>query len=953
MMYSTDASVYQERPIAVSIPQTESDLQEIIRFARKNQLGLIPRGAGTSLAGQVVGGGMVVDMGRHFTEVLEVNGPQQWVRVQPGVIRDDLNRTLKPYGLMFGPETSTANRAMIGGMLGNNSCGSNSIVYGSTRDCTLEVQGYLSDGSQVTFGAVDGNELERLVQLDSLEGQIYRGVHDLLSPPAVQDQIMAACPKPSIHRRNTGYALDQLMDCRAFGRSKRPFNFCQLIAGSEGTLMLVTEIKLKLVPLPPPVNGLLCVHFSSVRQALEANVMAMKHSVFASELIDHLVLEGAQRNRQQRDNLSFIVGEPAAILVVEFRGADQDAVQRQADALRLELQSRKLGEAFPLLFDEQVDNVWQVRKAGLGVLANVVGDEKPVTVIEDTAVDIEDLPDYISEVDQLLREKYQRPCAYYAHAGSGEIHMRPVLNLKSEQGVQDFRAIASDVAELVKKYRGSLSGEHGDGRLRGEWIEGQVGSECYQWFRRVKELFDPQNLFNPGKIIDAPSMTEALRYRGQSPTDLPETVFDFSDSGGVLRAAELCSGSGDCRKPSAAGGTMCPSYMATRKETDSTRARANVLRQVLMEPDGNENPLSRDELMSVMDLCLSCKACKSECPSNVDMAKLKSETLQAHYDANGTPRWATRVAQIERWSRIATRIPWLMNRLMGRGWLGRRVRSWMGIAADRELPAFASQNLHAWFEQHRPHENAGQNGVVHFFFDEFTSYTEPQVGIAAIELLEILGWRVERVSHRESGRASISSGLLRRARDIAGENVQRLGPHVSESTPLISVEPSAILTFRDDYPSLLRGEMQQRARRLAKACWTFEEFMDRQIRQGRVSAQAFTNQPRTIRLHGHCHEKALIGLAPSVRTLQLPAKYRVRLIPSGCCGMAGSFGYQKEHHALSLQIGEMVLFPTLREEPSTSLIAAAGTSCRHQIRDGVGRVALHPAQILRSAVLDS
>ncbi len=951
-LYATDASVYQELPTAVAFPRSDGDIQKLIEFAADRCVGLIPRTAGTSLAGQVVGSGIVVDLSRNFDRVLEVNRDEGWVRVQPGVIRDELNRELARYGLIFGPETSTSNRAMIGGMVGNNSCGANSVVYGTTRDQTLELRGFLSDGSEVVFKPTIEEEFEAKCELDNFEGLLYRGVLELLSVRETQQEILQQFPRPDVCRRNTGYAVDRLLDCSLFGGTNVPFNFCQLLTGSEGTLFFVTEVKLKLDPLPPPVCGLLCAHFDSLHEALQANVIATTHRIFASELLDRKIIEGALRNSLQRENLAFVQGAPEAILGVEFRGETTAQVIQQAEALQREIELQSWGYAFPLLLERDAAKVWSLRKAGLGVVANVESDFKPVTVIEDTAVAVVDLPAYIAEVEQLMNEKYQCQCVYYGHAASGEIHLRPVLNLKTNEGRQAFRGIAIDIAALVKRYGGSLSGEHGDGRLRSEFIGQMIGESNYQLLRSIKKLFDPDNIFNPGKIVDAPKMDQQLRVQVGQCEDLHETIFDFGDGRGLLSAAEMCSGSGDCRKTELTGGTMCPSYQVTRNEAESTRARANILRHVLARPVNPKQPLNSDEVNSVMDLCLSCKGCKSECPSNVDVARMKAEFLQAYYDVNGVPPQARRIAGISRVNRWGARFPWLANFLSDSIWTRRWFRSWLGFASQRRMPRFARRSLPKWFASHRVHPHAGRLGSVYFFCDEFTSYTEPEVGRAAIELLERLGWQVELIADLESGRAAISKGLLRDARGIAEQNVARLSHRVSGEMPLVSIEPSAILTFRDEYPDLLRGESQERARRLGENCLNLEEFVDLGISQGKISAQSFSDESRVIRLHGHCHQKALIGLAPTVRALQLPAGYRVRLIPSGCCGMAGSFGFESEHYELSMQIGELVLFPTVRGEPSEHLICATGTSCRHQIQDGTGRRSLHPAQILRDAYRD-
>ncbi len=946
-IYSTDASVYQELPHAVAIPKTDDDILALIRFANQSGIGLIPRTAGTSLAGQVVGSGIVVDVSKHFTQILEFNAEESWVRVQPGVIRDELNLALRPHDVLFGPETSTANRAMIGGMLGNNSCGANSIVYGSTRDHVIELTGFLSDGSKVTFNGLTPEEVVAKSHGTTLEATIYKNLTHVLGDERMRSEIVREFPKPTIHRRNTGYAIDSLLDCAPFGNANQPFNLCRLIAGSEGTLFFATEIKLGCCPLPPPVLGLQCSHFRSVDAALRATQIAMKHKPWACELIDHLILEGAARNLDQNRNRQFVDGEPAAILLTEVRAGSQHAVLEITQKIETEFKVAKLGYRFPVLFDDDANRVWDLRKAGLGIIGNVPGDRKPVACIEDTAVDVNDLAEYIRDVDELLKTRHGVICVHYAHAGAGEIHLRPVLNLKSETDQKKFHEITADVAELVKKYRGSLSGEHGDGRLRGEFIRAQIGQNNFELLRQIKKTWDPKNIFNPNKIVNAPPMDQSLRYQpNQQPLNLT-TIFDFGQTGGMLRASEMCSGSGDCRKTNlTGGGTMCPSYMATRNEADTTRARANLLRQALTHPIDAKNPLNNPDVLEILDLCLSCKGCRNECPSNVDMAKMKAEFLQGYYDANGIPFRTRLIANFSHINRWTSRFPGLYNFFVANKMTGGWFKKLAGFHVGRSLPRLSKQTLRRWFSNHRPHPDAGSRGSVFLYCDEFTNFNDLSVGIASVELLERLGWSVEIPEHVESGRASISKGYLRKAREIAEQNISLLAMNVSADKPLIGLEPSALLTFRDEYPQLVGEERRSQAVQLAENCLLIDEFLDQQ----ELDPSVFTENEQTIRLHGHCHQKALASLAPTVRMLQLPMNFNVRLIPSGCCGMAGSFGYEREHYDLSQQIGELVLFPTIRNEPPENLIAAAGTSCRHQILDGTGRQAFHPVTILRDAL---
>ncbi len=951
-LYATDASAYQELPQAVAFPKTEPDIQQLIELANRFQVGLIPRTAGTSLAGQVVGNGIVVDVSRYFTSILEINPHERWVRVQPGVIRDELNRALQPHGLLFGPETSTANRAMIGGMLGNNSCGSNSVVYGSTREHTLEVSGFLSDGSRATFGPLPSDQLQQACEGDSLQARIYRQTLELLQPAEVRQCIVDQFPHPDIHRRNTGYAIDMLIDCNAFDSSSdRPFDFCQLLAGSEGTLFFATEIKLNCLPLPPPVSGLQCAHFESVDEALRATSIALEFEPYAVELMDHLIIEGARRNLEQQPNVeSFVQGEPRAILVTDLRGDSEADVLQRTGRLQQRLSEASLGYHYPVVFGADAKKVWEVRKAGLGVVANIPGDAKPVAVIEDTAVAVADLPNYIRDFNQILDSEFGLSCVHYAHAGSGEIHLRPILNLKTADGNRDFRRVAQRIADLVKQYRGSLSGEHGDGRLRGEFLEQMIGSENYQLIKQVKRIWDPVGVFNPDKIVDTPPMNTGLRYEpGQSTREL-ETVFDFSAEQGIQRAAELCNGTGDCRKLATTGGTMCPSYMATRNERDTTRARANLLRQVLTEPVDPQRPLANEELKQVMDLCLSCKGCKRECPTNVDVGKMKAEFLQAYQDVHGVPTRSRRIAGFASQMKLAAKVPWLYNALVTSRLTSGLVKRFLGFAVERSLPRLHRQTLRRWFATHRPAPAAGSRGKVVLFCDEFTNYNDVPIGIAAVEVMERLGFEVVLPDHVESGRAAMSKGLLRMAREFAETNVDQLGPVVEENVPLVGIEPSAILSFRDEYPVLVRAEKREAARELASRTLMFDEWIAGLIAADEIDRSLFESREQLVRLHGHCHQKALASLKPTVQMLQLPRGYQVRLIPSGCCGMAGSFGYEREHYDVSMKIGELVLFPTIRDEPADSLVAAPGTSCRHQIADGTGRQALHPIEILRQAM---
>lgn len=948
ILYATDASAYSEMPLGVSMPASVADLQKLIAFATKENVSLIPRAAGTSLAGQVVGNGIVVDVSKHFNQILELDAGKRWVRVQPGVVRDELNLYLKPYGLFFGPETSTANRAMIGGMVGNNSCGSNSVVYKSTREHTLAIKALLSDGSEVEFKALGFEEFIHKCEGDSLEAQLYRSVRGQLGDYENQLEIRKEFPKQSIERRNTGYAIDLLLESAPFTAGGPDFNFCELICGSEGTLAFITEITLGLEPLPPAHSGLLCAHFASIEDALKANLIALKYEPYAVELIDHYILECTKSNMEQLQNRFFVQGDPAALLVIEYAADDRARVEQTAAMAEAEMRTAGLGYHFPLLFGADTKKVWTLRKAGLGLLSNLPGDEKAVPVIEDTAVDVQDLPAYIRDFNLIL-EKHGLHSVHYAHAGSGELHLRPILNLKTEEGNLMFRLIAEEVAALVKKYKGSLSGEHGDGRLRGEFIEQMIGPKNYALLNELKNIWDPKHIFNPGKIVNTPPMNTMLRYRPGQQTPEIKTVFRYHGQN-VLQHAEQCNGSGDCRKSQLAGGTMCPSYMATRNEKDTTRARANVLRTFLTN-SSKSNPFDHPEIKEVMDLCLSCKGCKSECPSNVDMAKLKAEFLQAWQDANGVPFRSWMVANFSAISKFTALIPHLYNYVMTGRVMSGLIKKIAGFAVQRSMPELHHITLQNWFErEEKKGQELPQGKKVYLFCDEFTNYQDAEIGIKSVQLLQQLGYQVIIPHHKESGRACISKGLLRKAKQIANYNVKHLGPLISADTPLIGIEPSAILTFRDEYPDLVDEEQMEAAQKLAANALLIDEFLAAEMKAGRILKSQFKADEKTIKLHGHCQQKALGLLKSTEQLLSFPENYKVETIPSGCCGMAGSFGYEKEHYELSMQIGELVLFPEVRKQSEDVLIAAPGTSCRHQIKDGTGKRALHPVEILYGAL---
>lgn len=943
--YSTDASAYRELPFGVAYPESESDLRDLIREARSRGVCLIPRAGGTSIAGQVVGNGIVVDFSRHFNHVLEINKEQAWVRVQPGVIRDELNMALKPYGLFFSPETSTSNRCCIGGMVGNNSCGTHSLVYGSTRHHVLRIKGLLSDGSSFDTASRGEGDLERAIysQLD-----IWR------SDEKTRNLISDNYPDKALRRRSCGFAIDEAIE------GPQP-DLCKLICGSEGTLCLVTEITLSLDPLPPHRNMVLCAHCDSLEKSFEANLVALRHSPVAVELMDGKILELGKDNLQARKNRFFVSGNPAALIIAEFNGDDMESC---ADALESDLKKEGLAYCCTRVFDADVSRVWALRKAGLGVLSGMKGDAKPVGVIEDTAVEPRRLPAYMADFRAMMK-RIGLDCVYYGHIGTGELHLRPIINLKTEEGRHKFRQVAEETALLVRKHKGSLSGEHGDGRLRGEFIPLLYGNECYRMMRDLKHCWDPDGIFNVGKIIDTPAMDEQLRfsadvqYAVEDKIGKDNTYFNWradfdecrvegasgvrSQTHALMCSIEQCNGAGDCRKSNLSGGTLCPAYkVSARDEILSTRARANVLREILTHGlDGKV--LDSPEIEEVLKSCLACKGCKGECPSNVDMTRIRAEILQHIYDEKGTPLRSWMVARMADVESIGSFFPHIYNFAAGWRPTSLLIKRMVGFAPERSIPKLVTEKVV---------QSSRKGRKVWLFLDEFTKHQEPQLAQTLIELLEGLGYAVAVPRHVESGRAAISKGCLKRAKKIASRNVSMLKDIVTDDAPLIGIEPSCILSFRDEYPDLVPPEMRDDARALGSRAMLYDEFFVRELEAGRISAASFREDGCEIWLHGHCHQKALVGIEKTATMLRTLRGAKVNVIPSGCCGMAGSFGYEKEHYKTSLAIGEMVLFPAVRKavaEASDSVpvfVAAPGTSCRQQILDGTGVKAVHPLVIM-------
>jgi FAD/FMN-containing dehydrogenase/Fe-S oxidoreductase len=939
ILYATDASAYKMLPVGVAFPKNENDIQLLVQFAQEHHLPLTPRTAGTSLAGQTVGQGIIVDVSKYFTKIISFDKTNKTVTVQPGVIRDELNLFLAPHGLFFGPNTSTSNRCMMGGMVGNNSSGTTSIRYGVTRDKIVALHTVLSDGSIAIFEELSSDDFLAKTKGDKLENKIYNFILASLSDKANQAEIIKEFPKPEIHRRNTGYAVDVLLKSALFGGTEKSIHVGKLLCGSEGTLAITTAITLKVDDLPPAQNVMVVAHFDSIQESLKAVVVAMKHHLYTCEMIDDTILDCTKNNREQAKNRFFIEGNPKAIMLFEVAADTIEDAENQANALIEDLKQNNFAYAMPKLYGNDIHKVNELRKAGLGLLGSIVGDNKAADSIEDTAVELSDLPNYIAEFSAMM-QKHGQEAIYYAHAGAGELHLRPVLNLKTKEGVYQFRNIATEVAHLVKKYRGSLSGEHGDGIVRGEFLPFMIGEKNYDLLKRLKNTFDPNGILNKGKIIETSKMDENLRFEPGRIEPEIETLQDFSDSLGILRAAEKCNGSGDCRKLPSAGGVMCPSYRATRDEKDTTRARANALRDFLTHSP-QQNKFNHEELHAVFDLCISCKACASECPSNVDVASLKAEFLYQYQKANGFS-WRSKIfannARLNEWASMAPKIANFMLNLS-------LTKNLMGIAKKREVPKLNAITFKKWLAQNKTKNQNFPNGKVYLFCDEFTNFYDVQVGIDVYELISHLGYEIILLDHQKSGRAFISKGFLEEAKKIADANIAVFKNHITAETPLIGIEPSAILSFRDEYIRLATDK--EAAQHIAKNTFTIEEFFKQEIAKGNINPSHFSDEETVIKIHGHCHQKALSTIEATFAMLNLPKNASVSIYNSGCCGMAGSFGYEKEHYQVSMQMGEDTLFPKIRNTPATSHIAAAGTSCRHQIFDGTQRKAAHPATILK------
>jgi FAD/FMN-containing dehydrogenase/Fe-S oxidoreductase len=926
-LYSTDASVYQIEPLGVVIPKTRDDLVLIVQICQRFGCPLTMRGGGTSQAGQAIGEGIQVDTSKYYNKVLDLNTEERWVRVQPGVVLDELNAHLKPHGLRFAPDISTASRATVGGMMANNSSGARSVLYGKTIDHVIEQDVALSDGSVVRFRPLESAELERVCTSNTLEGECYRTVRRVAQECA--EEIDRRFPK--VLRRVGGYNLDE------FVRPGAPFNMAKLMVGSEGTLGVVLEARLNLVPLPK-AKAVLAIQFHKTLDALGATPTILQHRPSAVEVMDKFILDHTRQSiALDRIRNSFVEGDPAALLCVEFYDEDRETLTRRVEALKQELSDRSFGYHYHAALDlNEQARIWSLREAALGLSMAMKDDAKSISFVEDTAVSPDRLRDYIERFLAII-QKHETTAGIYAHASVGCLHVRPVVNLKTEQGVKKFESIANDVADLVLEFGGALSGEHGDGLVRSPFHRKMFGPALYEAFRTIKKTFDPHGILNPGKIVDSPPITANLRFGAGYVTPQPTTWFDYSEHGGMAGAVEMCSGLGVCRKK--LEGTMCPSYMATLEESHTTRGRANVLRLAMAGRLG-ESGLGDEGVYGVLDLCLECRACKAECPVGVDVARFKSEFLADYWSRHGTPlharmlgsahelaKWGSRIAPIANFATSLAPVRVINERMFG-------------IDRRRRLPAWSSRTF-----ERMAGERVRVNPDVLLFNDTFTNYYSPEIGIAALDVIESAGLRVGLAANVCCGRPLISKGLLSRARKKARRNAEQLYSAAEGGRKIVFCEPSCLSAVREDAPSLLRGDEQRKAQVVARACVSFEEFIE--------SAQlklTLASGPQQILLHGHCHQKSM-GLLPVAKALMARIPGAVITDPdAGCCGMAGSFGYSADHFEVSRQIGERRLFPAIRQSPAGTVFVASGFSCRHQIKDFTGATAVHPASLLSRLV---
>ena len=929
-MYATDASFYQIQPLAVVVPLNEADVKRVVDVANKHKVKLLPRGGGTSLAGQTVGEAIVIDFSKYMNQILEFNEKERWVRVQPGLVRDELNEIMGKYKLHFAPDPATSSRANVGGMVGNNSSGTKSILYGKTVDHVIEAKVLLADGTELVLRELSPEGFRKKAQQQDREGEIYRRIQDIIDHH--REEIKQRFPK--VMRRVGGYNLDEFVYTDRWNLSK-------LITGSEGTLAVILELKLNLEPLPK-FKSVAVVHFSELLEAIRAVEPMLPFNPSAIEILDRIVLRLSAENLTTQRLCHFVDGDPAAILIVEFYGDTLESVLDRPRQMIAELQRLNLGYAYPYFpAGKEYDDVWTLRKKGLGLMMGIKGEKKALSFIEDSAIPTAVLPEYIDQVLKIC-EKHNTEVSMYAHASVGVIHVQPLLDLRQEQDIINLKNITDETFDLVVKYGGSWSGEHGDGLVRSAYNERFFGPRLYQAFREVKKLFDPDNLMNPGKIVDSQTIEHNLRYGTRYRDDNVKTAFHYRAENSFGESVHMCTGVGECRK--VLGGTMCPSFKATRDEEHSTRGRANALR-LAMSGQLDKDGLASERLHQVLDLCLSCKACKSECPSNVDMAKMKSDVLQIYYDKHGVNlrdrliRDSAKVASL-----FSGSFSSLINSIQQARWFRSLLEKAVGFDSRRVLPEYASEPFYKWFEKNSERHYKNPDRKVVLFADTYLNFHEPNVGVGAVELLNSCGYEVILANVGCCQRPRISHGFLREAKVSGAKTAEALRKYMEAGLSIVVCEPSCASALNDDLPDLIDDETL--AALLRTNVVMIDKFIENEHASGKLNLR-FESIAGDILIHGHCHQKSLYGTEGMTQLLK-ESDQSVLEIPSGCCGMAGSFGYECEHYEISRKIGENILFPAAKSmKPGTTLVAN-GFSCRHQIHHFTGVKPKHWTEVIRA-----
>ncbi len=938
MCYATDASIYQQLPLAVIYPKHGTDCAAIMEFSLRHSLPIIPRAAGTSLAGQCVGSGLVVDVTRHMNTILEIDQDGMRVRAQPGIIMQSMNEELKTHDLCVPLDPSTADRCAIGGMLGNNAWGAHYLRDGSTRNHVIAVDSILSDGSRVEFGPVNAELLQFKRELNTHEGEIYRTLYGLVDQN--RELILEKYPDPGTIPNNMGYALDLLAHGQPWVEDGPYFNLAPFLCGSEGTLALITEITLKLSPIPGK-RVMVWGQFPMLFDAFNAVADILQAEPVALELLDRFVLNAAFEHRLGDMQASWIKGNPEAALLIEFEDRPDTSASEQAQALIAAISASDSRHDFSILDHEHAVRAWKLRRAGLGLLMGKASPIKAVTAVEDCAVPPQKLSEFVERIQELML-RHHCDFVFYGPVGAGLIHLHPWLNIGSSEGRTRMLTIQTEIAGVVAELGGSISAKHGDGRLRAHLLDTVLGFEIHPLLLQVKAIFDPHNLLNPGKILNAPPPGKNLRSQRQP--SLIHDEFVWGSDQDLRGAVGRCNGAAVCLKQPGRG-VMCPSYMVTHDERHTTRGLANVLRQILDSPDPLP-ALSSAAVDQAMELCISCKGCKAECPASVDMARIRAQVLQHRNRQSGVPLRSRLIASLPALAQWGMQAPALANAILSSG----LVRRAFGLTPKYTLPRLARQTWLDWWKL-RATATPRRKERVLLVVDPFTNYLEPEIGIAAVEFFEWAGYRVELTSCLSSGRLQISQGLLADARTTLTHMIEELYPAAADGVPIIGFEPAELLTLHDEAIDLMeREDLRNQARTLAVGSWLFEEWVCRMARNQRLNLPEHPRQEQHIMVHTHCHQKALSEPQAATDCLRLIPGARVEAIESGCCGMAGSFGYELEHADLARAMGELSLLPAVRQAPPETTIVACGTSCRHQILIGTGRHASHPAEVIRAAL---